>query len=484
MKLGQTSIVDFVSRFTASALGFVATVFIARLLGSETLGIYFLVLSTASWLAIAGDMGINSAVTKRISEGEQETEYAVAGAALIAALFLVITAAAFVFSDYLDSYLGHPATHFVVLIVFVTLANSLVDGLLQGEHLVHLTGVFSTIRTGVRSAVQIAAVFAGFGLAGLFIGYSVGYVLVSVLGVAVLVRRFERISLPDRRHFESILSFARFSWISNLRSQAMNWVDIAVLGFFVSSSLVGIYSAAWNISIFLIIFGTSVSMTLFPEMSRLSADQDPKAVTNLVEMALTYAGLVLIPGFVGGTLLGERILRIYGDEFTQGATVLSILILAVLIQGYQKQFTTTLNAIDRPDKAFRVNAVFIVANVALNVAFIYFFGLIGAAVATTLSIAISLVVAYHMLSSLVDFTVPLAEIGKQWVAAGVMGVAVYAGLVVESSYLRVGHNVAVVLALVALGAGVYFVTLLGISSRFRTTVTNNLPFDAKRALKQ
>jgi len=37
-------------------------------------------------------------------------------------------------------------------------------------------------------------------------------------------------------------------------------------------------------------------------------------------------------------------------------------------------------------------------------------------------------------------------------------------------------NAVFVVLLVGLGAAVYFVLLLGISSTFRTTVTNNLPF--------
>lgn len=475
MRLGQTSIIHFASRFSASVLGFVATVFIGRILGSDGLGVYYLVLSLIAWLGIVTKIGIPAAITKRVSEGESRSAHAIAGTSISTVLFVAIAICVFLFRESVNSYIGYPAAEFVVLLLFVNLAQSLVNAVLKGQHLVHVSGVFNPIRTGTRSIVQIIALFAGLGLVGLFVGYTVGYALVALLGTLIVFRNFDQISLPQRSHFRSIVSYAKFSWIGALRSRAFNWVDVSILGFFVSSSLVGIYTAAWNIAVFLILFGGSLSQTLFPEMSSLSADEDREAVADLFETALAFAGLILIPGLVGATILGERLLRVYGEEFSQGAVVLSVLIVATLIQGYQRQFTSTLNAIDRPDLSFRVNAVFIVANVALNISIIPHYGVVGAAAATAASVAMSLVVAYTVLSSFIGFSIPTGEIIKQWVAAAVMGLFVYTGLRLESIYSIVGVNIVVVLALVGLGAAVYFTTLLGISKRFRKTVVDNLP---------
>lgn len=197
----------------------------------------------------------------------------------------------------------------------------------------------------------------------------------------------------------------------------------------------------------------------------------------MIEDALTYAGLFLIPGLIGGVILGERLLRIYGEEFAQGATVLGILMLANLFMSYQHQIINTLNAIDRPDLSFRANVVFIIANLALNVVLVYFYDWIGAAVATTLSMTVSLIVAYYMLDSIIDFAVPSREISLQWVAALLMGAVIFAGFRFENTYRVLGHNFATVILLVTLGAAVYFLILLAISSKFRTTVDRNLPVD-------
>ncbi len=68
MRLGQTSIVYFVSKIIGSILGFLATVYIARTLGETVVGFYSLSLNLALWLAIGGRIGLGEAIVKRASE--------------------------------------------------------------------------------------------------------------------------------------------------------------------------------------------------------------------------------------------------------------------------------------------------------------------------------------------------------------------------------------------------------------------------------
>lgn len=312
----------------------------------------------------------------------------------------------------------------------------------------------------------------------MLIGYAVGGVLIGLIGLALLSVGIER---PKRRHFESLIDFAKFSWLGRLQSRTFNEVDILVLTALVPSTLVGVYSVAWSITKFLTLFGSAISSTLFPELSRADTEGSTETVSTLVTDALAYNGLVIIPGLFGGGLLASRLLRIYGPKFVQGGTVLWVLILAALIYGYQEQFMYALNALDRPDIAFRVNAAFIVTNVVLNVILVITSGVLGAAVATAISATLGLVLSYFALRSLISFTVPALEIAKQFLAAAGMGAVVYVGreLLVPTD-IGMGipvftANTVMVVVLVGLGAAAYFLALLGVSPRLRATVAANLP---------
>ena len=206
-------------------------------------------------------------------------------------------------------------------------------------------------------------------------------------------------------------------------------------------------------------------------MSKISsADGSSGEIPGLLRVSLAYSGLFVIPGLVGSALVGDVVLTIYGSGFQTGYYILLILTFARLLYGYQGQFLTTLDAVNRPDLTFRINAVFVAANLVLNVALTSQYGWYGAAAATTTSAAIGLCLGYYYASQIVDVVIPVEVIGKQVLAAGVMALVVYV------SRLLLGDSLPIVFLLVVAGASVYFGVLLAISQDFRTTVEENLPF--------
>ncbi|AZH26330.1 oligosaccharide flippase family protein [Haloplanus aerogenes] len=472
MRIGQTSLIVFVSKIAGSIAGFVATLYFARELGAGVLGTYSLVLAVVAWVGIGGKVGVTAAIRKRMSEGEDQAEFFTAGLCLMIGMFAVLSLVLYLLRNPVAMYIGEPVTGFVVLILFATLLNSMSGATLAGSHLVHVQGVLTPVRMTVRSLTQIGLVFLGLGLTGMLAGHAVGYALIGAVGVW-LARPSLR--LPARHHFAELFSYAKFAWLGSVERRTFGWVDVAVLGLFVTSDLIGVYSVAWTISTFLLTFGTSISSATFPEISNTTADAANQAAAPILEDSLRYAGLILIPGLVGTVILGSRILRIYGTEFTVGETVLTLLVAAVLLRSYQKQLITTLGAIDRPDLTFNVNAAFIGTNTLLNLGLVYLYGWVGAAVATALSAGIGTLLAYQYVMRLIDFDFPYRTIGKQVVAAAVCGAVAYGGLWIEETYKLLQHNFALVLLLVCLGAGAYFAVLFGISAEFRSTIRDNLP---------
>lgn len=468
MKIGQTSFVGFVSQFGSSIIGFVATIAITRRLGSAVFGEYMLVIAVIIWLQIVGVLGIQSAVTKRLSEPGESDPYFSAGAGLVFVTFLIFSAAVLIFADQVNSYVGEPVAVYLPGLLLAGMAFKFVAAALRGEQKVHIAALLQPVDRIVRSVLQIIAVFVGLGLVGLLAGYTIAGIVATLVGLAYLSVSVAR---PERHHLDGIVSYAQYAWLGTLSSRAFSSMDTIVLGLFVSSSLIGYYEAAWNLASMLAIFGVAIAQTLFPEISRVASEGDPERVGSLVRDGLSYTGLFLIPGLVGSLLIGDLILRVYGNDFAQAMTVLVILVVARLIYEYGSQFINGLNGLDRPDLAFRVNAVFIVTNIGLNVVLIALVGWLGAAVATAISAGVTMVLAYRAFTQLVAVELPLGEIAKQWVAAAGMGATVYLGRLLLPSRVLAG------VALVGIGAGSYLLFLLALSGDFRATVRRNIPLD-------
>jgi len=477
MRIGQTTAVVFGSKIVTAVLGFAATIYFARILGAEVLGYYAAILAVASWLKLPANIGVSQSVTKRVSEGNERSQFFTAGIISVFTLGTIAAVGAWIFRQYLNAYFGIEATLFVIIIVFTYLYLSIVTSTLSGEQLVHISEILNTTKVGLRSVLQITLVFAGFGLAGMIAGYITAAFVVATIGLMLISSSFVR---PQYRHFKSLFDFAKYAWLGNMRSRSFNNVDIIILTAMVNPALVGIYSVAWGIANLLNTFGAAIRSTVFPEISRANEAADKLFISNVTNDAIAYSGLIAIPGFFGGILVGERLLTLYGNEFRQGALVLALLILTVVIYEYYKQMVNVLNAVDRPDIAFRVNAVFICSNAILNIGLIYAIGWTGAAIATVTAATIGLLLAYHFVTDFVPLELPLGELSRQTAAAVVMSGAVIALEHLLTNVGTIAHNLLILLVLVLSGAIVYFISLVILSKQFRTIVSTNLPFQIPR----
>lgn len=459
MRLASKSILYFVADVGTSFVGFLATLYFARVLGAGPLGQYFLVIALIGWLTIPTN-GVASAINKRVSEGRDPDEILSAGTVINAGYGLVVALVVVVGGRWVNAYVGADvslvlAALFLVNVLFTTT----VDALFGRKKVVHA----GFLRTGdriLRVGAQVALLLVGYRLFALLAGHAAALVVSSLVGLVVFGFRP---TLPDVDSLRSVAAYGRYSWLGSMKAKTFGWIDTLVLGLFVSSGLIGVYEISWRLASILILVSNAVETTLFPEVSDLAADGDHDEVRELLSEAVFYAGIFAIPGFFGALVLGPRVLRIYGPEFVQGAPVLLVLILARTINVYEMQFLNVINGIDRPDVAFRINVIFVVANVSLNLLLVWLYGWEGAAVATALSSFVILLLSYRALDDLVGMPdLPLSGIATQVAAAAVM-----AGVVVATRMAVPMRNMYVTVALVGFGALVYAVALYGLSGRVR-----------------
>jgi len=478
MRLGQTSAVMFVSRLGSSVLGFMATVYFARTLGSDILGIYFLAGAVAAWLKLGTNVGVPYAVTKRVSEQNDKQEHVMAGFLIVSTALVIASGLIFVFRDLVNQYLGGRLYHFVILLLGAQVIYGYVGAVIKGEELVHLEGLLRLVQTTSRIIFQLVLVYVGYEVIGLLLGEMIAYALIAGVGAGLLVTYFGRqapVTYPSRNHFRSIVDFAKYSVLRSVQGRAYNLMDTIVLGLFVPSSLIGIYGICWNISAVLEIFAKSISSSLFPEMSKLSSTDEHRKVASRLNDALAFSGLLTIPGLVGTVIVGEGLLNIYGPEFRQGYLVLILLVGSSLFHSYQKQFVSTMDALNRPELSFKVNIFFVTTNMAMNIVLVYLYGWVGAAVATLASVTMTMIVAYQLLKNILSFSIPTNIIFNQILGSLVMGMILYVVvLLLRDSGINT-LRVFPVLSIVALGVLTYISSVMIISPRLRQVVRENLP---------
>lgn len=479
MRLGKTAVVHFSSQVVVSLAGFLATFAIAYLLGPDGLGRYAIAVAIGYfWLAVPLN-AVGMAVKKRMSEGTDAARYFGAGLALNGLLTAVIAGLVLVVGFGLARVGGGGGEFVAVLRTYSVEIAALVAGSavldtflagLEGRHRVGRAGGFRALERIARTGVQVGVLLAGFGVAAITLGHAASLVGVAVVGLATVGLHPAR---PRLEHLRGLVTYARYAWMSTLRGRVFGWLDTIVLSLFVSASLVGIYEAAWGVASLLAMASTSIGKTLFPEVSELSVDDGFERITHYLDEALAFSGVFIVPGFVGAVVLGDRVLTFYRPEFGRGTGVLLILIAAYAANAYGSQFLNVVNAVDRPDLAFRVNVAFVLLNGVLNLGLVWAIGWYGAAIATAASATLRLVLGYVAVRRVVGVpSVPYREIVHQ--AGAALGMALVVGAALP---LAPNRRVGTVL-LVGLGAAVYLGILVAVSARVRTKARGLAPFPA------
>ncbi|MFC7132395.1 MULTISPECIES: polysaccharide biosynthesis C-terminal domain-containing protein [Salinibaculum] len=467
MRLAKTSVVYFISDVVTSIVGFLATVYFARVLGASVLGKYYVIIALVAWLSIPTN-GVTTAIAKRMSEEIEQGEFLTAGFLLNGFLAIAITVTVITFRGHLNTYIGLEIALFVLLVFLGNIGFLSITGSLKGQHLVTYSGLLKTFDRIVRVTAQLLFVALGYSVIALVSGHVIGLVLAVAAGL--LLSRVE-FALPRLSHLQGIASYAKYSWLGNMKGKTFAWMDTLILSLFVSSGLIGIYEVSWRLASVLILVSNAVQQTLFPEMSRVAMEDNTDRMLNLLNEGLFAAGLFVIPGLIGALILGPKILRIYGPEFVKGNVVLIVLITARGIDAYGTQFENLINAFDRPDLMFKVNFLFILTNVTLNLVLINLYGWVGAAIATAVSSLLVIVFGYYYVSKLLGKPdIPVHDIGTEILAGVVMG-----GFVWLLRALLPWSNMYVTVGLVLTGAFTFIVVLFAISRRFRKKTVGVLP---------
>lgn len=469
--LTRKVLISAISYIVISVVGFLGTIYFARTLGAAALGIFALGMSVIKWLQLA-DLGVTKSAIKRISEGTEAEEFLTAAALIQVTIGILTTSLVWVFNDSINTYIGGDYTLLVGVIFLLNYsAYGVILQTIKGSQQAHVADGLDAIERLLRVLLQVGFVIVGFEVFGMFLGVVGSLVVVTLLGVGyLLLESYARFAVPSKRHFMSLFDYAKYSMLASVKGQAYSWADITILGFFVTQSVIGVYQVSWTLAMFFGIFSRALRNNLFPEISNISTQDDDKRLQNLFSESLIYAGIIPIPGIVGAAVLGDPILGIYGQEFRAGSGILVLLTLVSILRSFEDQVLTFLDGMDLPVVTFRINAVFVVTNIILNIILVWKLGAVGAAIGTVIAVAVSLGLGWRSITSVINANLPFKELGKQVFAALMMG-----AIVLSIRQMVNVQPVRFLLPVVFGGAAVYFGILLIISQTIRSKVLALLP---------
>ncbi|WP_380676243.1 oligosaccharide flippase family protein [Salinigranum sp. GCM10025319] len=454
----------FVGEVTTAVVGLVSSVILARVLGPDGYGLFYVALAVANFFENPVT-GWGEACKKRITETDFD------GSEAMGSLLIVVTAMTLVGAP-LAYLLLRLVTENALLpaavpVLFVSLsAYWSLKTVLSGRENFSLSIWSKVVQTVLKVGLQVALVLLGFEVWGMVAGTAL-----ASLAVLPLVYRWigVRPSIPSRESLRSIASFAKWSVPTGFVGTSLSQMDVVLLGWLATASAAGDYRVSLALSMPAVFLSGVIGTGLVGRISNLESRGESWRADY--HNALSFSSVLAVPLFFGGVALGdELVVAVYSDQYAGAGAFLVSLVLYQLLVTQTTPRTSVINALDRPETNFRIALVALVVNVGLGIGLWYVYGPIGIAVATVLTQVFSYLSRLYVVSRLTDERLVVTRPFLEQVGAGlVMFAVVWGGR--RSLGLDPIPEVAL---LVATGGFVYGGVLLAVSPTLRVTIRSIL----------
>lgn len=383
-------------KITATLLGIVTGVTLARLMGATGLGAYTWSMAWVALLAFPAELGQDRLVVRETAVLVARGAWAELRGLLVWSNLVVLAAASLLALTLggLVALTASPADQPLVgplflalVLVPLTALTKLRGGVLRGLRFVGLAETPENLaRPGLFLLFVVAAVLAGLPLSPFrAIGLHVAAALLAFgLGVYMLRRRLPqqlrgvRPEFHGSRWLSAGIPLMFFGTMTVVQSQA----DILMLGALRGSADVGIFSVADRGAQLIGFAVVAANSALAPVVARLYEQRQLAELQQLVTrsgraVALVVAGATLV--MIAG---GKWFLGLFGPEFVQGYVPLVVLSLAVMIGGFASSVAMLLVMTGHDRDVAVTSGAAALINVVLNLVLIPRYGPTGAAFST------------------------------------------------------------------------------------------------------
>lgn len=402
-KIAKEATISFVGMGIGDATRYLFTAILARFAGIEFLGIYSLASSITRIGEVFGRAGLHSGVMRFVSRLDKETEIdeikqrILSGLKLGLMFGIVIMIFQIAFADWLafELFNGSELLKTVLIISAVSLPFATIMAIsafaTQGYKLlkykvmilniirpvimlvcVLISISFFTKAAAIKYPLLISAVFSSFA-AVIFLG-KLTKIKMSQIFSGVMDKELLRFSYPLM--FITILG------------TFMHWMDIMMLGYFTDSESVGLYHPAARTSGLMRAALLALVSIYSPLISGFSEQGKYSEMDHLYKLTIRLILSLAVPFAILFTVFPGKVMLLFGPQYVTSANILIILTVGTLIQAFMGVGGPTLTMTGFPKVNLINSIITVIINFGLNITWIPKYGLIGAAWATTISMAV------------------------------------------------------------------------------------------------
>lgn len=313
----------------------------------------------------------------------------------------------------------------IPLIVFIESLNILSINFFRTFQQIKRYSIFSFIRTWLNVALVAYFILSGYGIFGAVIGLLISSFFVFLIQACIILSEIG-VKIPKFTHMREYLAFSIPTVPSNLSSWVVNSSDRYVIGIFLGTAFVGYYSPGYALGSMINMFLAPLTFMLPAVLSKYYDENNMNEVKTILRYSLKYFLLLAIPAAFGLSLLSKPILTILStpEIASEGYLITPFVAASALLFGAYAVIAQVIVLKKRIEITGTIWITAAILNLGLNVIFVPYIGILGAAITTLLAFTLALILTSYYSFKYFKFDVNFGFILKSIFASIVMSLVI------------------------------------------------------------
>jgi O-antigen/teichoic acid export membrane protein len=391
-----------------AALGLVVLPFNVSHLGQSAYGLWMLTASITAYFSVL-DLGYSGALVKFVAQYRARRDYAALNEILSTTfvVFATFGAVTYLVAIVIALFLGHffhlspdqlHVGRMVLLIISLSVATgtafNVFGGVINGFQRYDLNNVVGMTSSVITAMVNVAVLWAGYGLIELVAATTTVRLLTYLVYRANAYRVFPGLRIRPssfrRERLREVTFFSVYMLVIDCANKMNYSLDAIVIGGFLSMSAVAVWTVAQRVAEVTQRLTNQLNDVLFPTVvDNSSASRTARLQTIFVQGTRLSLGTVIPIGGAVMLMAGPLVHAWVGKDFGGSVIVLRLLLLVVMIRVGNATASTVLKGAGRHQLVAYTNLTAAFVNLGLGIAIVRPMGLPGVAIATLVPIGIA-----------------------------------------------------------------------------------------------
>lgn len=391
--------IAFIYRILNMTAAYFLLYIISRHYGRDGMGVYTLMIAYISILGVVGALGMNTAIIRFTSQYKSKNKTVLAGTlykstlkftipfSILLAVILLLFSKFVAVKLYEDADLILPFRIISFTLPFMVLLLINVE-FIRGLKNIKISELFRNLSTNLITLVLILITIRFLSdNYYLILFYGIGVIISSLatsISVFGKIKNLRHITI-EKSESVSLKSYFLISLPMILTSVMMiinGRIATITLGLFYTTGLIGIFGAAFRISVITDFVISALKTIAMPKISELFWNNETQELKHLIQVSTRIIFFTSFPITIILLLFPGPILSVLGKEFVQGADVLRILAIGQFISASSGLVGAFLNMTGNHVVFTKLALVSVVIAVILCFTLIPPYSITGAAIAT------------------------------------------------------------------------------------------------------